>query len=187
MLCGIQNNVATSCRYRKISDTNRARNPLQPKKCLTSPLRWQEIYTFGCHYLEFSDKSPYSMENHDRHIYRVIILQQQVSSARGAVGAYLDFVDDNACPHRATIVDEYLHEEDIIRLEWTAFFSDLNPVEHVWDILGRRVVAHYPPARASTITNSRVEGPIVRIAGLFGTQLPRLCTDSLAAHGKLTL
>ncbi|GFX05753.1 transposable element Tcb2 transposase [Trichonephila clavipes] len=41
------------------------------------------------------------------------------------------FMDDNARPHRANIVDGGYH-------------PNLNPIEHVWDMLGRRIAARQP-------------------------------------------
>ncbi|GFX68694.1 transposable element Tcb1 transposase [Trichonephila clavipes] len=42
------------------------------------------------------------------HIYRDVILEQHVRMFRGTKGAEFLFMDDNACPHRANIVDECL-------------------------------------------------------------------------------
>ncbi|GFV38437.1 transposable element Tcb1 transposase [Trichonephila clavipes] len=51
------------------------------------------------------------------HIYRDVILEQHVHLFRGAMGAEFLFMDDNARPHRANIVDECLQSEDITRMD----------------------------------------------------------------------
>ncbi|KAJ4435227.1 hypothetical protein ANN_23805 [Periplaneta americana] len=56
-------------------------------------------------------------------------------------------MDDNARPHRANLVDEYLEGEDIQRMDWPAMSSDLNPIEHAWYALGRRIATRQPPPR----------------------------------------
>ncbi|GFV99885.1 transposable element Tcb1 transposase [Trichonephila clavipes] len=61
------------------------------------------------------------------------------------MGAEFLFMDDNARPHRTNIVDECLQSEDITRMDWPAYSPDLNPIEHVWDMLGRQIAAHQPP------------------------------------------
>ncbi|GFV01215.1 DDE_3 domain-containing protein [Trichonephila clavipes] len=47
------------------------------------------------------------------HIYRDVILQQHVRLFRGAMCAEFLFMDVNARPHRANIVDECLQSEGI--------------------------------------------------------------------------
>ncbi|GFX84708.1 transposable element Tc3 transposase [Trichonephila clavipes] len=79
------------------------------------------------------------------HIYRDVILEQHVHLFRGAMGAEFLFMDDNARPHRANIVDECLQSEDMTRMDWLAYSPDLNPIEHVWDMLVRRIAARQPP------------------------------------------
>ncbi|GFS96976.1 transposable element Tcb1 transposase [Trichonephila clavipes] len=71
------------------------------------------------------------------HIYQDVILEQHVRLFRGAVGAEFLFMDDNARPEHANIEDERLQSEDITRMDWLAYSPDLNPIEHVWDMLGR--------------------------------------------------
>ncbi|GFU69583.1 transposable element Tcb2 transposase [Trichonephila clavipes] len=78
------------------------------------------------------------------HIYRDVILEQHVRLFRGAMGAEFLFMDDNARPHRANIVDECLQSEDITRMDFPAYSMDLNPIEHAWDILGQRITARQP-------------------------------------------
>ncbi|GFT70211.1 transposable element Tcb1 transposase [Trichonephila clavipes] len=79
------------------------------------------------------------------HIYRDDILEQYVRLFRGAMGAEFLFMDANARPHSANIVDECLQSEDITCMDWPAYSPDLNLIEHVWDMLGRRIAARQPP------------------------------------------
>ncbi|GFT50625.1 transposable element Tcb1 transposase [Trichonephila clavipes] len=79
------------------------------------------------------------------HIYRDVILEQHVLLFRGAMGDEFLFMDDNARHHRANIVDECLQSVDIIGMDWPTYSRDLNPIEHVWDIFGRRIAVRQPP------------------------------------------
>ncbi|GFS49227.1 transposable element Tcb2 transposase [Trichonephila clavipes] len=79
------------------------------------------------------------------YIYRVVILEQHVRLFQGAMGAEFLFMNDNARPHCANIVDECLQSEDITHMDWQAYSPDLNPIENVWDMLRRRIVAHQRP------------------------------------------
>ncbi|GFV55656.1 transposable element Tcb1 transposase [Trichonephila clavipes] len=79
------------------------------------------------------------------HIYRDVILEQHVRLFRCTMCAEFLFMDDNARPNLPNIVDECLQSENITRMDWPAYSPNLNPIEHVWDMLGRRIAARHPP------------------------------------------
>lgn len=66
---------------------------------------------------------------------------------RGAVCPDFIFMDDNASPLHTALFDGFLQSEDIQHMQWPANSSDLNPIEHVWEMLGRDIAAlHHLPS-----------------------------------------
>lgn len=64
-----------------------------------------------------------------------------------AIGVDYVFMNDNARPHQTpAAVHELLKSEDIIEMDWSSYSPDLNPIEHMWNAFGKRIVARlYPP------------------------------------------
>ncbi|GFU34552.1 DDE_3 domain-containing protein [Trichonephila clavipes] len=79
------------------------------------------------------------------YIYRDVILEQHVRLLPGAMGAEFLFMDDNARPHHANIVNECLQSEDIPHMDWPEYSPNLNPIEYLWYMLGCRIAARQPP------------------------------------------
>ncbi|GFX51239.1 transposable element Tcb2 transposase [Trichonephila clavipes] len=63
--------------------------------------------------------------------YRDEILRPIVVPFAAAIEDDLILMDDNCRPPRANLVEDFLFEEGIVRMEWPACFSDMNPIEHV--------------------------------------------------------
>ncbi|GFX78325.1 transposable element Tcb1 transposase [Trichonephila clavipes] len=78
--------------------------------------------------------------------YRDEVLEPIVRLYAAAVGPTFVLMDDNARPHRADIVDDYLEGEGIARMAWPAYSPDINPIETLWDVLGRAVSSRFPPS-----------------------------------------
>ena len=48
---------------------------------------------------------------------------------------------DNTRNHVARICRQFLNRHNVNVLPWPAVCSDMNPIEHIWDYLGRKVRA----------------------------------------------
>ncbi|GFX40120.1 transposable element Tcb1 transposase [Trichonephila clavipes] len=110
------------------------------------------------------------------HIYRDVILVEFL------------FMDDNARPHRANIADECFQSEDITRMNWQAYSPDMNPIEHVWDMLGRRIAAFQPspihlPELRRALLDEWCNIPQYQIDNLI-LSMSRRCKACIASSGR---
>ena len=74
------------------------------------------------------------------------ILRPLVIPALQAIGPYELSMDDNAPCHRPRVTINFTLAKNVIRMVCPAIQSDMNPIEHVWGVLGRCVRENQPPA-----------------------------------------
>ncbi|GFX20909.1 transposable element Tcb1 transposase [Trichonephila clavipes] len=98
------------------------------------------------------------------------------------------FMDDYVRPLHENIVDECLQSEDITRMDWPAYSPDLNPIEHVWDMLGRLIAACQPtptclPELRRVLLDEWFNIPQDQIDNLI-LNMPRLCMACIVSSRR---
>jgi hypothetical protein len=78
--------------------------------------------------------------------YVTTILEPHVEPYASYIGENSILMNDNARPHTAQIVRQYFQEVIIVTMNWPARSAVLNPIEHLWDNMGRSLKTLYPPA-----------------------------------------
>ena len=97
---------------------------------------------------------------------------------------------DNARLHLARVVEEYLQQETIVRMDWTACSPDLNPIEHVW-IMPQVAILRRPvqPTTLVELENVLIEESynleMAAIQRLIGS-MRRRCQTVIASRGSYT-
>ena len=79
-------------------------------------------------------------------------------------------MQDNARPHSTAITKQFLATKNVRFLYWPANSLDLNPMEQVWDELGRRVRRNHA---IHTVYNDLAEALQAERANLPAPFIPR--------------
>ena len=76
----------------------------------------------------------------DRFLYRKILRKNLLQSYQklGLENSFV-FQHDNDLKHTPRVVKDWLKQKKIETLNWPRFSPDMNPIEHLWDELERRM------------------------------------------------
>ncbi|KAK7116376.1 hypothetical protein V1264_002066 [Littorina saxatilis] len=100
------------------------------------------------------------------------------------------FQHDNARPHTARLTTNFLAANNVNTLPWPSLSPDLNPIEHAWDELGRRLNARVnaPPNRRQLFQALQQEWdniPQQTLRRLIAS-MPRRCQAEIDSRGSHT-
>uniref|UniRef100_A0A914QKF7 Transposase n=1 Tax=Panagrolaimus davidi TaxID=227884 RepID=A0A914QKF7_9BILA len=124
----------------------------------------------------------------DKFVYRDILENQMLPFARRKMPRGWVFQQDNDPKHASILVKEWFRKKKIRVMKWPSQSPDLNPIEHLWDVLGRRVGSRKHTSQADLFAHLQQEWlniPKKTIEDLIES-MPRRCAAVIAAKGYAT-
>ena len=120
-------------------------------------------------------------------LYRGILQNTLVPFARHYFGDNYRYQDDNATPHRARVVLDFLHQGNVTKMEQPPRSPDCNPIEHLWDELDRAISSmDNPPQNLDELRQALLDKwaqiPVQRLVA----SMPRRLAAIIAARGGNT-
>lgn len=122
--------------------------------------------------------------------YQDEIIEPIVRPYTGAVGPGFLLMHDNTRPHVARVCRQYMEDEGIETIEWPSRSPDLNPIEHLWNIMfrsirRRQVAPQTAQQLRDALTHIWEEMPQDTIRRLIRS-MPRRCQACIRARGGHT-
>ncbi|KAL0183544.1 hypothetical protein M9458_019240 [Cirrhinus mrigala] len=115
--------------------------------------------------------------------YQDEILRPLVRPYAGAVGPGFLLIQDNARPHVTEVCQQFLQDEGIDAMDWPARSPDLNPIEHIKDIMSRSIhQRHVAPQTVQELADALVQETIRHLI----RSMPRRCREVIQARGGPT-
>ncbi|CAF1479687.1 unnamed protein product [Didymodactylos carnosus] len=114
----------------------------------------------------------------DRFHYREILEKNLIPSIRQlSLGTNFTFMHDNDPKHTSALVRNWLRNNGVRVLQWPSSSPDLNPIEHLWDVLEDRVKKRQSKNKAELALHlaeewNKIELPV--LAKLIGSVPSRL-------------
>ncbi|GFX04066.1 transposable element Tcb2 transposase [Trichonephila clavipes] len=145
------------------------------------------------HQVVFSDESRFNLWDHDgrirvrryasEHCLPECVIERHNGLTPGVM-------QDNARRHIAKTVRDFCSAQHMQLLSWPAYSSDMSPIEHVWDLVCRRLARDPRPAASKDELLLRIQAiwsslPQADIQNLFHF-MPRRVATHTAARGGYT-
>jgi hypothetical protein len=142
--------VSTSCNRRPDEGLETQKCSLYPKEHPANcPLRWRLSSGWRCisHHCQLdlvTIQGNLTGDQYIRDVFQPVVIAHFDNHPLATRPVYMD---DNARPHHSRAVTAYLQCEAVTSVPWPAMIPDLNPIEHISDMLVSRMHARETPVQ----------------------------------------